>query len=189
MAAPAKIRIHEYQSLSSANGPGLRAVIWVQGCLLGCPECFNPQTHAFDAGDLVLASDLFERIKSDLPGLQGVTISGGEPLYQVKPLAELCSLIRRHLPLSTILFTGFTWDEVQARPHIADLLPYLDVIIAGRFQAQNRVASQLIGSSNKTFHFLTTRYSSADFLEIPQAEVFITPGGEIRLSGIDPLQW
>jgi anaerobic ribonucleoside-triphosphate reductase activating protein len=189
MVGPAKIRIHNYQSHSSANGPGLRAVLWVQGCLLGCPGCFNPETHAFTGGNLVLASKIVDQIELDSLGLEGVTISGGEPLQQTNSLVELVAGIRQRTALSTILFTGYSWEEVLARPNINHLLPFLDVVIAGRYIAENRVASHLIGSANKTLHFLTSRYTTADFQSVPQAEIFISPTGEIRLSGIDPLQW
>ena len=57
-----RLRLHAFLPRSRANGPGVRAVIWVQGCSLGCPGCFNPQTHAFSGGEVVTVEELFERI-------------------------------------------------------------------------------------------------------------------------------
>jgi anaerobic ribonucleoside-triphosphate reductase activating protein len=68
-------------------------------------------------------------------------------------------------------------------------LKHVDVLLAGRYDASQRVADGLIGSANKTVHFLTGRYNMADLESVPQAEVILNADGEIILSGIDPLNW
>ena len=65
----------------------------------------------------------------------------------------------------------------------------MDVLIAGRYAASQRLAHGLLGSANKTVHFLSGRYSPPDLQSIPEAEVLITPQGEIINSGIRPIQW
>jgi anaerobic ribonucleoside-triphosphate reductase activating protein len=183
------LRIHHWTLESRANGPGLRAVVWVQGCSLGCPGCFNPQTHPRKGGKAVLVEDLLAEIKTRKDQIEGVTISGGEPLQQMPALLELLKHLRRETRLSVLTFTGFTWDEVQRMPHSAELLANLDVLIAGRFEASQRLARGLIGSANKTVHFLTQRYNQEDLQVTPPAEIWIGRNGEIELSGIDPLRW
>lgn len=183
------LRIHHWTPESRANGPGLRAVVWVQGCSLGCPGCFNPQTHARQGGAAVRVDDLLAELKTLDGEIEGVTISGGEPLQQMPPLLELLQKLRRETSLSVLAFTGFTWEEVQHMPHHTELLANLDVLIAGRFEASQRLAQGLIGSANKTVHFLTQRYSREDLQLTPPAEVWIGRNGEVELSGIDPLQW
>jgi len=73
---------------SITNGPGLRFVLFVQGCPHHCIGCHNPQTHRFHAGRLFTVEELFRQIRSN-PLQTGVTFSGGEPFCQPEPLAEL----------------------------------------------------------------------------------------------------
>jgi anaerobic ribonucleoside-triphosphate reductase activating protein len=183
------LRIHHWVPDSRANGPGSRAVVWVQGCSLGCPGCFNPQSHPRLAGTAVQIEDLLAKLVALQDQIEGLTISGGEPLQQMPALLELLHALRRTTHLSVLAFTGFTWAEVQRMPHSAELLASLDVLIAGRFVASQRLAQGLIGSANKTVHLLTQRYSWKDLQLTPPAEVWIARDGEIELSGIDPLRW
>jgi len=69
------------------------------------------------------------------------------------------------------------------------LLSCVDILLAGRYDASRRLARDLRGSSNKTAHFLTERYTLADLQAVPEAEVIITPDGTVVMSGIEPLQW
>jgi len=211
-----KLRIHQFLPVSYANGPGCRAVLWVQGCPLHCPGCFNPNTHAFGQGQWVRVDELAARISALGPGLEGISISGGEPLMQAPALVELLRHIKRHTLLSVILFTGYTWAETQsllcrspesskdkpaslpqppthdrtfkvpdsALPRVPSLLDYVDVLIAGRYSQPLRVATGLRGSTNKTIHFFTNRYSLHDIESVPAAEIIIYPDGGIIASGI-----
>lgn len=183
------IRLHHFETASRVNGPGLRAVIWVQGCALGCPGCFNPETHPAAGGERVTVEQLLERILAAQKGLEGLTISGGEPLHQVPALTRLLEQVRAQTSLSILVFTGYTRDEYQAFHGIDAFLANVDVIIAGRYDASKRAAVGLIGSTNKTAYFLTDRYTHNDLDQVPQAEVILLPDGEIRLSGIDPMRW
>jgi anaerobic ribonucleoside-triphosphate reductase activating protein len=182
------LRIHHFEPASRVNGPGLRAVLWVQGCTLGCTGCFNPETHIRTAGESRSVDDLFDEIRNT-KSIEGLTISGGEPLQQLPALAKLLARVRAGTKLSIVVFTGFSWDEAQRIPGFNAMLPSIDVLIAGRFNKEKRTARSLIGSSNKTFRFLTGRYTQADFDPIPEAEVYIGAEGQISFSGIDPLQW
>ena len=174
------IRIHALLENSHANGPGLRAVLWTQGCTLGCPGCFNPATHPTLGGELVSVTALAERIQT-IPGIEGLTVSGGEPLQQLIPLTRLLRSLRQSTALSTVLFTGFEPDEVQRLPGNAELLAQVDVLIAGRYRQEQRLASGLRGSANKQLLFLSARYSPADFEHLPEAEVVIGPDGQVTL--------
>jgi anaerobic ribonucleoside-triphosphate reductase activating protein len=183
------LRFHHYEPTSRSNGPGLRFVLWLQGCTLGCPGCFNPETHSGSAGIKTPVSDLLQTIVESGSAVQGVTISGGEPLQQLRPLAELLAGIRSQTDLSIVLFSGYSWREIQRMPAVANILSLIDVLISGRYLAEQRLAHSLIGSRNKTLHFLTDRYQARDFEHIPEAEIIINPDGDLSLSGIDPLTW
>jgi anaerobic ribonucleoside-triphosphate reductase activating protein len=198
------IRLHRFEPASRVNGPGLRAVIWVQGCALGCPGCFNPETHTMNSGETWPVEKLVERIleikngpegkaqagvQPNRPRIEGLTISGGEPLHQHRALARLIEQVRNKTDLSILVFTGYDWDELQRLKGIDRFLANVDVLIAGRYDASRRVAQGLIGSANKVAHFLTDRYTEKDLEAVPQAEIILSPDGEIILSGIDPLKW
>ena len=183
------LRVHQLLPASQANGPGTRAVIWLQGCTLACPACFNPQTHPRQAGRGMTTGRLMSWLASLAGAIDGLTVSGGEPLQQMQPLLDLLQGVHDSLGLPVILFTGYTWQEIQAMPQSPRLARLVDVILAGRYQAENRLASGLLGSANKTAHFLTGVYTQADLDAVPPAEVLIQPDGEMVLSGINPLIW
>ena len=183
----AELRIHSFLPTSQANGPGLRSVLWLQGCSLACPGCFNPETHAFNAGTVTPVTQVFDWIEQLCQDTEGLTISGGEPLFQIRPLIKLLQLVRKHTGLSTLLFTGFTIEEAVKMPNFKELSCCLDVIIAGRYKEDQRLARNLIASSNKTIQFYTDRYADQDFQDIPQSEIFINEDGEIIATGINPL--
>ncbi len=180
------LRVHSTMSQSRANGPGIRYVVWLQGCSLACEGCFNPDTHDPLGGYLVTPESTAAEMLALNGRIQGVTISGGEPLEQMDGIIELLGRIRDSSTLSVIVFTGHTWEDVCAMPRSNELVALTDVLIAGRYVATRRVAQGLVGSSNKTVHFLTNCYSQADLDGVPGAEVLVSRDGEITISGIHP---
>jgi anaerobic ribonucleoside-triphosphate reductase activating protein len=184
-----RLRINGFVPRSLANGPGVRAVLWVQGCSLGCRGCFNQQTHPATGGQVASVDDLFHQIATLEGDIEGITFSGGEPMQQLPPLLALLQRFRQQTALSTLVFTGYSWEEVQYLPQADALLACVDILLAGRYDSTQHLARDLRGSANKTVHFLTDRYTSADLEAVPPAEVIIAPGGEIRITGIDPPRW
>lgn len=181
------LRIHSFLPVSKANGPGDRCVVWVQGCSLGCAGCFNPETHSFTGGEVISVDDLFNRIKT-IENIEGITVSGGEPLQQSESIVSLLERITRQTRLTSLVFTGFNFDELKTFPAFERLRSCVDVLICGRFQEDKRLGEGLIGSSNKTVHFFTDRYGVKDLRDVPDCEVFISADGEVVFSGIDPLR-
>lgn len=183
------LRIHRLFPSSVANGPGVRAVLWLQGCSLGCPHCFNPDTHSISSGHQVSVYNLAAQISELASRVQGLTITGGEPLQQATPLLQLLENVRSRTSLSIILFSGFTWNEIRRLGTWPRISHTVDVVIAGRYEHDQRVANGMIGSANKTTHFLTDRYSELDLAKVPVSEVIIERDGTLSISGMDPLQW
>jgi anaerobic ribonucleoside-triphosphate reductase activating protein len=178
-------RVHAVEKKSRANGPGERFVIWLQGCTLGCPGCFNPATHTTDAGTSIEVDELIDRARA--AGVEGVTLSGGEPLQQ--PDAALAILRgARAAGLSTLAFSGYTIDEIREQPLGPAILQELDVLVDGRYVASARNAAGLRGSSNQRIHCLTPRYTIDDVERTPVAEIRITPDGDAILTGVDPIK-
>ncbi len=181
------VNLHAWQANSRANGPGLRYVLWFQGCDLGCKGCFNPKTHTDTITTQASVADVFESIVTHPSEMEGITISGGEPLQQSESLLALLKRIRQHTKLSVILFSGYTIDEIRAQPNGNSILALIDVLIDGRYQSGQRKADQMCGSANQKIHLLSDRYSIADINQTPQAEVHIDPGGNITISGVNPI--
>ena len=137
---------------------------------------------------MISVDEVFNRAAVKDGITEGVTVSGGEPLAQFHPLVALLRRVRQETTLSSIVFTGYTWDEVQRMPEIGSLLGIIDVLVAGRYEAKRRLSRGLRGSANKTVHLLTARYTLADLEATPPAEILVTTNGDRVLSGIDPLQ-
>lgn len=90
-------RIHSFQSLGTADGPGVRAVVFMQGCPLRCACCHNPDTWDFNGGTEVTPDEIFrkiKRLKNYFGDDGGVTVSGGEPLMQPEFIKELFTLCK-----------------------------------------------------------------------------------------------
>ncbi len=179
------LRIHNILPQTRVNGPGLRTGIWVQGCTLGCPGCFNPLTHT-KSGQPRSIDRVWELIQVQGEAIEGITVSGGEPLQQFDAVVSLLERVHRESSLSVLLFTGFHWHEIERMPNHRRLLDLVDVIVAGRYDQSQRVGSGLLGSANQTFHFLTDRYSAADLEAVPASEITIDSEGNLQISGVDP---
>ena len=133
---------------SLVNGPGIRYVIFTQGCPHKCFGCQNPETWDVEGGVDVnittVVSDIWNRRRE----LDGLTISGGEPFVQER---ELCSFLLnleyalRNVDFDIWLYTGYEWEDIKDRP----LTKLVDVVVTGRFQQANKVAGKLYGSSNQ----------------------------------------
>jgi anaerobic ribonucleoside-triphosphate reductase activating protein len=182
-------QIHGVEPRSRANGPGARFVVWFQGCTLGCPGCFNPTTHEAGGGRSVALDELVDELTRTARAghIEGVSLSGGEPLQQPEAARALLEAARA-LGLSTLAFSGYTIDEIRARPAGPEVLAQLDVLIDGRYVSGERLATGLRGSANQRIQLLTDRYSRADVEDTPVAEIRIGPTGDVVLTGVDPLK-
>ncbi len=142
----------DLQSDSIVDGPGLRTVIWTQGCSHHCKGCQNPQTWDFNGGGLVKVDDVLEAI-DELECQTGITFSGGDPMYQVEAcnrIAEYC----KDKGYNIWVYTGFTYEEVlklaEKNPTYIDFLSKIDVLVDGRFILEERDLSLLFrGSRNQ----------------------------------------
>jgi len=180
------VNLHAVLPRSCANGPGTRFAVWFQGCSLGCPGCFNPETHPFEPRIPVPPGELVARLEREQDRLEGITVSGGEPLQQAEALVELVSGVRARTALSVVLFSGYSLAEIEAMRFGPVVLGLVDVLIAGRYIHSRRLGSGLRGSANQRIHLLTGRYSLPDIESCPSAEVVVGPDGTLTVSGIAP---
>jgi len=182
--APDILNVHGVVPLSRANGPGDRMVIWLQGCNLKCPGCFNPETHPRKPHRLMTVDAVFDRIRESSSTIEGITLSGGEPLEQINPLINLLQRVRFATSLSVVLFSGYELEKINKMKKGEHLLKMVDALIAGPYIEHLRLSQNLTGSSNQQIHFLTDRYRMKDIAQMPAAEVQIDLGGNIIITGI-----
>ncbi len=181
------LRIHKMVPVSEVNGPGKRAVIWFQGCSLGCAGCWNPETwDAESAGHETPMWAVLEWLKGTLkenPELEGITFSGGEPMQQPTWLYLLIVAIRRQYPhLSIGLFSGYADSELTRRMWWEAIRKRIDFAVLGRYNAQQPAHDPLVTSRNQALRLYSDRYTAADFQ--PQAiEVTIDGNGLTQLTG------
>ena len=95
--------VHSY-SVSRVNGPGKRFVLWTQGCSKGCKNCYNPNTWKFE-GKEMSPEEILELIENF--EVDGITLTGGDPLEQEDILILLEGLYKLNLPKGIILFSGY----------------------------------------------------------------------------------
>jgi len=168
------------------NGPGTRNALWVQGCTLRCPGCFNPNTHEHQARELWEPSVLARRLVE--PAIEGITILGGEPFEQAAACAVLARTAKE-LGASVVTYSGYTWRYLKKSrlTAIRDLLDATDLLIAGPFiESRATNGEGWHGSSNQELVLLTKRYVRADLRNVsnlPRVEVRID-GEYIDITGI-----
>ncbi len=142
----------DLQSDSIVDGPGLRAVIWTQGCAHNCKGCQNPTTHDFKGGALVDINLVKESI-DELEYHTGITFSGGDPMYQPEACNEL-AVYAKSKGYNIWVYTGFTFEELikmsLKQPIYREFLNNIDVLVDGKFVLEQRNLNLLFrGSSNQ----------------------------------------
>jgi len=140
-------------------GPSKRFAIWVQGCCFSCPGCVSPELQERKDALLSVPEGLANKVLG-LSGLEGITISGGEPMLQADALSAFVKRIRLKSSLTVICFTGFTLQELKKKENsaIERLLGQIDVLIAGPYIETLNDNKGLRGSSNQEIHFLSGVY-------------------------------
>lgn len=136
--------------VNSANGPGVRTVLWVAGCNHHCNGCHNPETWSPSAGKKFDDAAMEELMNSlSQPFIEGLTFSGGDPLYpdNREEVLSISKAIKETLPKKTIwLWTGYLWDEIKD----LEILKYVDVLVDGPFiLVQKDMRLPYAGSKNQ----------------------------------------
>ncbi len=203
------LRVAAYEPHSLANGPGVRAVLWVQGCGRRCPGCFNPEFQPREGGRLVPVAQVVAWIETaagsrpgvPVPGLpdgavlapraysgaiEGVTFSGGEPFDQAVAVAAVARAAQA-MGLGVLVFTGYPWCELRQGTGAgwADLLAATDLLVAGPYEQDRPGTHPLLASANQELVHLTERCRTA----VTQAgggrrsEFHIAVDGTVRVTG------
>jgi len=191
--------LHALIPASRANGPGLRAVVFFQGCSIGCPKCWNPSTHQFIGTQVTVDAAVQEVLRAHQEHtLEGVTFSGGEPMQQADSLLRLIQGLHQQAPeLSFGMFSGYAehelaegqywvWGDGSSEPYRKSLWQEiracLDFAILGRFNQAQPSSLPLRTSRNQVLRLFSDRYTPADFSE-ELIEVSIHEGGRAEVTG------
>lgn len=156
------VRLHNIVFHTRVLGPGDRTAIWFQGCLRRCKGCMSPSSRPMDGGEIVSIPMLCDAVLAQ-EGIEGVTISGGEPFLQPVALENILTRLRSSSSLGVIIYTGYTIAQLRELGdlHINRILNGLvDLLIDGEYIEALNDGKSLRGSSNQRLIFLTDRYRS-----------------------------
>ena len=136
---------------SMVDGEGVRAVLFVSGCLHNCPYCHSPQTHNFTYG-VEVNQELIDEINEEItkrPYISGITLSGGDCMYS--PVETLKLIKKLNIPHNNIwCYTGFTFEQLITNNNQLQLLKHINVLVDGRFEYDKRdISLAFKGSSNQ----------------------------------------
>lgn len=130
-----KIRLSGIVKESIVDGPGIRYVLFTQGCPHKCIGCHNPQTHDLNCGNLTSIDEIANDISKN-PLLKGITISGGEPFMQANQISKLISKLD-NTKLDVIVYTGYKFEYLLNNSNeyngFSSLLNNCNVLIDGKF--------------------------------------------------------
>ncbi|MEW6697165.1 MAG: anaerobic ribonucleoside-triphosphate reductase activating protein [Bacillota bacterium] len=143
-----RLRLGGITANSVVDGPGLRTVVFLQGCPRRCPGCHNQELLDAGGGRDVTVEEALQEIKAMIsPITQGITFSGGDPLMQPEAVYDLADRLKKEFPrLDIWLFTGCRYEEVKHLP----VLQLVDVLVDGPFEQEKKDLDLVFrGSSNQ----------------------------------------
>jgi pyruvate formate lyase activating enzyme len=142
-------RIHSIESFGTVDGPGIRFVVFMQGCPMRCAYCHNPDSWEINAGELRTVEDIlkeYETYKAFLKG-GGITVTGGEPLVQLEFVTELFEEAKKREIHTCLDTSGITYREEQKEKYIR-LLNSTDLVMLDIKQMDSIKHKQLTGFAN-----------------------------------------
>ena len=144
-------KIHSFESFGTVDGPGIRFVVFMQGCPMRCQYCHNPDTWSCSAGKEYEAEEVASRVlkyKNYFTGGGGVTVSGGEPLMQAQFVCELFTILKRSGINTALDTSGVLYNEDEPRA-FDELLAVTDLVLLDIKHIDEAEHKKLTGHSNK----------------------------------------
>lgn len=143
-----KVKIAGITKESVVDGPGIRYVIFSQGCKHNCKGCHNPSTHSFNNGEEINVDEIINNILNS-KHIDGVTFSGGDPFYQPKEFAYIAKALHKN-NINILSYTGFTYEKIVNDKNMKDLLENIDVLVDGPFvEKEKNLKLSFRGSNNQ----------------------------------------
>jgi anaerobic ribonucleoside-triphosphate reductase activating protein len=148
---------------TEALGPGKRFAIWLQGCNRRCIGCLSPRSQPLTGGNKYKISEIVHKI-SEVKGIEGLTISGGEPFLQAEGLNQLIIQLKQIKDYGIIVYTGYKLEQLKAKEKsdisVKELLSNIDLLIDGEYVKELNDGRRLRGSANQQVFALTDRYKN-----------------------------
>ncbi|WP_300732773.1 anaerobic ribonucleoside-triphosphate reductase activating protein [uncultured Desulfovibrio sp.] len=146
------LRVSGIVEESVVDGPGVRFVVFTQGCEHHCPGCHNSHTHALDGGTMMPTDAILARFDED-PLLSGITFSGGEPFLQPEALADLAEAVHAR-GKDVMVYSGFTFEQLLEQegqdPAVCRLLEQADILVDGPYvESRRNLELEFRGSDNQ----------------------------------------
>lgn len=147
-------RVHSFESFGTVDGPGIRSVIFLQGCPLRCQYCHNPDTWCVSGGEEYTPEQIAQKVlryKNYFGDKGGVTVSGGEPLLQIDFVFELFTLLKKQGIHTCIDTSGITFNEnsLESVEKHKKLLAVTDLFMVDIKHIDEENCKKLTGHSNK----------------------------------------
>lgn len=179
-----------FHPVTAVLGPGKRFAIWTQGCNRCCEGCMSPESRDFSKGTVWDTNEIANKIiKTE--GIEGVTISGGEPFLQAEAICDIIDIIKRFYNFSIIIYSGYLYRELQELDNIfvKKLLFNTDLLIDGPYINEYNDGISLRGSSNQKVIQISKRYENDIGIynnKERNVEVIIQSDDKARIIGIPP---
>jgi pyruvate formate lyase activating enzyme len=145
-----KGRIHSFEPFGTVDGPGIRFVVFMQGCPFKCLFCHNPDTWSFNSGKFYSVEEVLKESKKYIPYLNasggGITVTGGEPLMQIEFLTELfkeCKKLNIHTAIDTNGFVETSHEKLET------LLSFTDLVLLSIKHMNTKIHEKITGYTNK----------------------------------------
>lgn len=168
------LNIAKYLISTSANGPGKRACVWVQGCHRKCDGCCNVNYQPFVKKELIYAEDLAEKIIYDILtyNLRGITFSGGEPLYPFNhaPIIKFLKKVKEKIKdFDVFVFTGYSFQELN-NSIFNNIMNYIDLLIAGPYIKEQINKKGIVASLNQFIIRKTDKFNDVTNFDLTYGE-------------------
>ncbi|MCW3095661.1 MAG: hypothetical protein JWL77_1279 [Chthonomonadaceae bacterium] len=185
------LRIFRREAPVTVLGPGRRAVIWVQGCPFACRNCIVPESWDADGGEEVAVAELVDWALAQ-PDIEGLTLSGGEPMVQATALTHLIRQVTAQRDLSVVCYTGHTYEHLREHgtSDQQQFLQQIDLLIDGVYLEQRHADLLWRGSANQRLICLSERYRGFVSTRTTEAdhsagiEFFMNAQGAVAFAGV-----
>lgn len=184
----AELKVGHWVPATRAEGPYLRAALWVSGCSIRCPGCCNPELFSREAGRERSLAQLAQDTRNAQreQGIEGVSVLGGEPLEQWPALLPWLTWTRAQ-GLGVVLFSGYRWAWIATQPRFAALPELVDTLVDGPYVQtlpEDPAGRAVVGSSNQGLQHFSDRYAEPRLWAGPRrAQVQVQADGRVQVHG------
>ncbi|MDO5553784.1 MAG: 4Fe-4S single cluster domain-containing protein [Planctomycetia bacterium] len=182
------LSVSRKKSFCNVLGPGTRSVIWFAGCSRRCPDCIADTGTGAGPVELISPDELAHWVLGN-KGIEGITLSGGEPFEQALTLlARFLKLVRMNSELSVLAYSGYRYEQLLEMAATEEVLQYVDVLIDGEYRLEEDFGQRWRGSENQRFLFLSDRYAEEEPVwyaaKSREIEIELAANGTFTLSGV-----